>query len=231
MFLSAISSPSPSTYANDRFTQPGKRLSASPFSTTSLSSALTPSMRRRARKETHSSSRAISSLAMRAAAPRPTQSGCGSVPERSPRSCPPPDICGVTRTRGRRRTYSAPTPFGPYSLCAETDSRSMFIALTSMGSLPTICAASQWKKTLLARHSAPISAMGCTTPISLLTPMTETSAVSGVMAASSSSMSTRPLLCTPRYVTLKPCCSSTRHESSTHLCSVCVVITWFLRAL
>jgi hypothetical protein len=39
---------------------------------------------------------------------------------------------------------------------------------------------------------APISAMGCTTPISLLTIMTDTSAVSGRMAASSCATSTMP---------------------------------------
>ena len=31
----------------------------------------------------------------------------GSVPERMPRSCPPPCICASRRTRGLRRTYSA----------------------------------------------------------------------------------------------------------------------------
>ena len=45
-----------------------------------------------------------SSRATRHAAPKPTQSECGSVPERSPRSWPPPERIGVSRTRGRRRT-------------------------------------------------------------------------------------------------------------------------------
>ena len=47
------------------------------------------------------------------AAPKPTTSECGSVPDRMPRSCPPPEKIGSRRTRGRRRTYSAPMPFGP----------------------------------------------------------------------------------------------------------------------
>ena len=48
------------------------------------------------------------------AAPRPTMPGTLSVPERMPRSWPPPLICSASWTRGlRRRTYSAPTPFGP----------------------------------------------------------------------------------------------------------------------
>ena len=35
---------------------------------------------------------------------RTTQSVVGRVPERRPRSCPPPSISGVIRARGRRRT-------------------------------------------------------------------------------------------------------------------------------
>ena len=70
----------------------------------------------------------------------------------------------------------------------------MFMASTSMGTLPAICAASVWKNTRLRRHSAPMSASGWMTPISLFTPMTDTSAVSGRMAASRSPTSTSPLL-------------------------------------
>ncbi len=44
--------------------------------------------------------------ARRSGRPRrsPTTSGVGSVPERSPRSWPPPENSGASRTRGRRRT-------------------------------------------------------------------------------------------------------------------------------
>ena len=53
-----------------------------------------------------------------------------SVPARLPRSCAPPSI---TFTRGMpRRAYRAPTPFGPWNLCAESESISMFCAFTSM---------------------------------------------------------------------------------------------------
>lgn len=52
----------------------------------------------------------ISCWAMLQAAPRPTASGVGTVPERKPLSCPPPFCSGSKRTRGRRRTYRAPTP-------------------------------------------------------------------------------------------------------------------------
>lgn len=52
----------------------------------------------------------ISCWAMLQAAPRPTASGVGTVPERRPLSCPPPFCRGSKRTRGLRRTYNAPTP-------------------------------------------------------------------------------------------------------------------------
>ena len=42
--------------------------------------------------------------AIAAARPRPTQSGVGKVPERKPRSWPPPSNSGSRRTRGRRLT-------------------------------------------------------------------------------------------------------------------------------
>ncbi len=58
-------------------------------------------------------SAAISAAASRQASPSPTISGAGSVPDRSPRSCPPPENNGARRTLGRRRTNNAPTPFGP----------------------------------------------------------------------------------------------------------------------
>ena len=50
-----------------------------------------------------------------------------------------------------RRTYSAPTPFGPYILCAESEARSTFVASTSNGIFPIDWTASQWKSTPAAR--------------------------------------------------------------------------------
>jgi hypothetical protein len=63
------------------------------------------------------------------------------------------------------------------------DMASTFSAFTSSGTLPAACAASVWKNTPRRLHSAPISASGCTTPISLLMAMIDTSAVSSRMAA------------------------------------------------
>uniref|UniRef100_A0A6B0TXU6 Uncharacterized protein n=1 Tax=Ixodes ricinus TaxID=34613 RepID=A0A6B0TXU6_IXORI len=73
------------------------------------------------------------------------------------------------------------------------DIRSTIISLTSTGILPTAWAASVWRNTFFFRQMAPISAIGCTTPISLFTVMTDTREVSGLMAASSWPTSTRPL--------------------------------------
>ena len=55
----------------------------------------------------------ISRSAMAQASPKPTTSGVGTVPDRSPRSCPPPSCSARRATFGRRRMYKAPTPFGP----------------------------------------------------------------------------------------------------------------------
>lgn len=46
----------------------------------------------------------ISSLAIRAASPNPITSGGAIVPDRNPRSCPPPLMIGSILTRGRLRT-------------------------------------------------------------------------------------------------------------------------------
>lgn len=65
----------------------------------------------------------------------------------------------------------------------------------------------------------PISSIGCLTPISLFTIIIETSDVDGLMAASNSSRSMRPLDLTGMYVTSNPSDSKALHESNTHLCS------------
>ncbi len=153
--------------------------------------------------------------------------GTLSVPERWPRSCPPPSISGERRTRtGRRRTYSAPTPLGPYILWAESEARSTPSASTSKGIRPTDWAASQWKRTPAARVMRASSSMGWTTPVSLLACITETSTVSGRSAARSRSGSSRPSRSTSRSVTSKPSRSSARSESSTALCSVRQETRW-----
>lgn len=56
------------------------------------------------------------------AAPSPTASGVGTVPERRPLSCPPPFCRGSKRTRGLRRTYNAPTPVQTHARKASINS-------------------------------------------------------------------------------------------------------------
>ena len=80
-----------------------------------------------------------------AARPSPAIAATFSVPERRPRSWPPPGKSGHSSTPSR--TYKAPTPFGPCSLCPESESRSMGCVRMSKAILPTACTASVWKST------------------------------------------------------------------------------------
>jgi len=77
-------------------------------------------------------------------------------------------------------------------LCPDSDSRSTGTCDRSIGSLPTACTASVCSATPLDLTMRAISAMGKITPVSLLAHITLTMAVSGVIAAASSS-DQRPL--------------------------------------
>lgn len=65
------------------------------------------------------------------ALPRATMPATFSVPGRRPRSCPAPAIRGANLVP--RLTYSAPVPFGAYSLCPAMVRRSAPSASTSTG--------------------------------------------------------------------------------------------------
>jgi len=67
---------------------------------------------------------------------------------------------GVGALYVRRRTYSAPTPFGPYILCALMDAMSTLRSLTLNGIFPTACTASVWNRMPFSFAIAPISAIG-----------------------------------------------------------------------
>jgi hypothetical protein len=105
------------------------------------------------------------------------------------------------------------------TLCEEIDARSRPSSLTSTGTFPAICAMSECRNVLFALHNYTkqvlrttrkgylyrkalltllISFSGCITPISLLTPIIDTSTVSGRSAAFSWSRSIKPLVCTGR---------------------------------
>ena len=160
---------------------------------------------------------------MAAAAPKPTMPGTFNVPARRPRSWPPPTICGSSSILDARRTYNAPTPFGPYNLCALNEARSTSRAATSRGTWPAACTASVWNQTPRARHAWARSATGCSTPISLFAVITEASTVSGRNAAANRATSTRPSRSTGTRVTAQPSRSRLAHTSSTALCSVVTV--------
>ena len=68
-----------------------------------------------------------------------------SVPDRRPRSCPPPWISGSSRVRPR--TNSTPLPLGAPSLWPEMLSASTPSASASSGSQPAACTASVWNGT------------------------------------------------------------------------------------
>ena len=156
----------------------------------------------------------------------PTTCWVAKVPERMPRSWPPPCICGRRRMGGSRRTYRAPTPFGPYILCADRLMRSMAMACTSKGSLPALWAASTWKRTPAARQIWPMAATSLTTPISLFTCIRETSRVSSRSASATCSGRMMPSAGGTSQVTSKPWASKWAQVSSTALCSMALVMMW-----
>ena len=100
-----------------------------------------------------------------------------------------------------------------------------------MGTKPAACAASVCIGTPRERATRARSAIGCTTPISLLASITDTSTVSGASTASSEAGVTRPSARTGRYDTRSPCRSSLAQGSRTARCSVSTVTTWFPRSL
>ncbi len=102
-------------------------------------------------------------------------------------------MTGIRRTLGpRRRTYSAPTPFGPYSLWPESASRSTPAASTSTGTFPTACVASVMMSAPASWAICAISRMGWMTPVSLLPHIAATASVLSVTASRSWSRSTAP---------------------------------------
>ena len=104
----------------------------------------------------------------------------------------------------------------------------MFSAPTSMARWPAAWTASVWKVIFLARHSAPISAMGWMVPISLLAYMTVTRQVSSVMASATCWGVMRPVSWTSSRVMVKPSFSSFCKVCRTAWCSKAVEMMWVL---
>ena len=160
----------------------------------------------------------------RAAAPKPTMAGTSSIPARRARSCAPPTTNGGKRRP--RRTSSAAAPFGPPELVARSPSRGRRRARAkSTATWPAAAHASTWTTaSLRARTAATTSAAGCSVPTSWLASCTDTSAVSGRIAAATASgvEPSAPVDADDGDVVG----AARRTASSTDECSTAVVTTW-----
>ena len=112
---SSISSESPSQPGNVRCALPGSLLATSPLCSASGTISCTRRTRSSRRPATRAAWSAWFFTASSTAAAKPAIAGVSMVPERMSRSWPPPCTSGVTSTS--RRTTSAPTPYGPPTLC------------------------------------------------------------------------------------------------------------------
>src|SRR5216117_4014202 len=110
--------------------------------------------------------------------------------------------------------------------CAVHDRRSMPIASTLTGILPTACVASVWKMIPFSLASLPMAATSWMVPISLLANITEIRIVLSVSALRISSTSMTPSGCTGTYVTWNPCRSRRLNVSMLARCSMTVVTMW-----
>ncbi len=119
--------------------------------------------------------------ASRNASARPTMPATFSVPERRPRSWPPP--CSTGSSGIAPRTASTPIPFGAPSLWPVTLSASTPSWARPTSSQPADWTASVWNGTPAARAIAASSAIGWTVPSSLLACAIVTRVVSGRSAA------------------------------------------------
>ena len=196
---------SPSMPSKQKFTLPGSRLTGSPLRA-EWGICDNPAISLSRRADTFVVFSSMWAQASSRAAAMPTMAGMFSVPARLPRSWAPPSMrldSGIPC-----RAYSTPAPLGPWNLWAERDSRSIFCAFTSMDRWPAACTASVWNRTPRSRHTAPISGMGRTEPISLLAYMMVTRAVSSRMASATCWAVTVPSSPTGSSSTSKPSPSS-----------------------
>ncbi len=160
-----------------------------------------------------------SARAAAAAAPKPARAAAGRVPERRPRSWPPPWTSGRRPVPGR--TTRAPTPVGPPSLWEARASRSMPSPAMSTPGSPAACTASQSRTAPAAWASSATAATGWPVPTSLLAAITATRAVRpGRSRPASRSGSTRPRPSTGARSTRAPASASAQAAaSSTAWCS------------
>ncbi len=191
------SSDSASTRGNVRWQLPATATERSPVSVASGTAASSPAAsrsRRAAIRATSSVRRAA--VAARAAA-IPTMPATLAVPDRRPRSCPPPSRIGWRCVR--RRTTRAPTPVGPPNLWPDTETRSATRVVAATSTHGTACTASvcSTARGARSRTTSATRSSGCSVPTSLFTAITETTAVRPSSASASTSRSTTPSAVTP----------------------------------
>ena len=136
-----------------------------------------------------------------------------------PSSCPPPRMCAGSFSPCR--TYSAPMPLGAWTLCPLTDIMSAPSVLAENGSFRKPCTASVWRSApdFAARSARATPAMSVTAPVSLLTIISVTSAVSSRSASRTASTETAPALSGERSVISQPSRASFSSGWRTASCS------------
>ena len=119
----------------------------------------------------------------------------GSVPERSPPSCPPPGSRGFHLEIRSFLIYRAPMPLGARTLWPLMVTRSAPRPRGVKGTFKKPCTASVWSKAghWVRRMASAAAFTGWMVPSSLFTSITDTSTVSGRRAAESSSGSMCPV--------------------------------------
>ena len=151
-----------------------------------------PSRSRSRRAATRGPAVARSAATSRSAVASPTAPATSWVPLRRSRSCPPPYWRGSRTTRPA--TASAPTPTGPPTLCALSDTRSAPAVASARSIHGAACTASVNTYALGARRrtASMRSGSGCNTPVSLLAVMTDTLVTRDDSVRASASGSTMP---------------------------------------
>src|SRR5437773_2215579 len=167
---------------------------------------------------TRAANAACSRAASSTAAPSPTIPGTFSVPGRIPNCWPPPWM--IASTAWRSRTTSAPIPLGAAILWPETVKTLHATSCNDTGTLPKACTPSTWNGTPASRHRAASRATGCTTPISLFTHITLTTATPRASASLSPSSATSPWPFTGRMISSPPRRATACAAARTALCSI-----------
>ena len=144
--------------------------------------------------------------------------GTFSVPDRWPASWPPPQISG--RSRPGSRAISAPTPFGPCTLWAESAIVSAPEAAKEIGIDAAAWTASTCSGTPRDAAIAASSATGWTTPVTLLAHIAQATRSSSRTSSANAAGSITPFASTGAHPTSKPWRASSSAGARTAGCSI-----------